>query len=142
MRIRLTQILFLSAGVVLAVLLAVAGYVFLVPAHGQYWDLDPQLSPEAAAEAAFENGDYRFLGARVFFKEAKEAEVVYGISACVNHPLGSGRPKEYAHFAELHGTDAWPTMDVIRDFADAYNFRLRDLLETHTATRCYGFDVG
>ena len=142
MTIRLTQVLFLSAGVAVAVLLAVAGYVSLVPSHGQFWELDPKLSPEAAAEKAFEDGDYRFLGARVFVRDAKEAEVVYGISGCVNHPLGSGRPRSYVYYAELRGTDAWPTMDAIRDFADAYNFRLWDLLEEHTETRCHGFDVG
>ncbi len=142
MTIRLSQILFLSAGSLLVVLLAVAGYVSLVPSDGQFWGLDPKLSPETAAEKAFADGDYRFLGARVFFKEAKEAEVVYGIFDCVNHPLGSGRPRRYVHYAELRGTDAWPTMDAIRDFADAYNFRLWDLLEEHTETRCHGFDVG
>ena len=142
MKISLTQILFVLVGASLAVLLAVVGYVSLVPSDGQFWSIDPELSPESAAEIAFTDGDFRFLGARVFFKEAKEAEVVYGISGCRNHPLGDGQPKTYANFAELRGADAWGNFDSIRDFADSYNFRLWDLLEERTDTKCWGFDVG
>ena len=122
--------------------MAIIGFAWLVPSDGQYWDIDQRLSPETAAEAAFASGDYRFLGSRVYFKETKEAEVVYGISGCRNHPLGDGRANAYANFAELRGEDAWTVFDNIRDFADAYNFRLWELLEKNTDTTCYGFDVG
>ena len=142
MKISLTQLLFALVGASVAVLLAVAGYVSLVPSDGQFWGIDPKLSPETAAEQAFADGDYRFLGARVFFKEAKEAEVVYGISGCRNHPLGDSRTKSYANFAELRGAEAWANFDSIRDFADSYNFKMWDLLEKDTDTRCWGFDVG
>jgi len=141
MTIRLSQLLFLSAGLAVVVAMVVIGYVSLVPSDSQYWDIDPKLSPEAAAEAAFTAGDYRFLGSRVYFGEAKEGEVVYGISGCRNHPLGNGRSKAYANFAELRGEDAWAKLDSIRDYADAYNIRLWDLLETYTDTTCYGFDL-
>jgi len=124
------------------VLLAVAGYVSSVPSAGQYWGLDPNISPEAAAEEAFTEGDFRFLGARIYFKESKEAEMVYGIFNCVDHPLGNGWPNSYARYAELDGMDARAIADSIRDFADSYNFRLWDLLEEHTDTRCSGYDVG
>jgi hypothetical protein len=142
MTIRLSQLLFLSAGFAVVVAMAVIGFAWLSPTDGQYWSIDPQLSPEAAAEAAFRAGDYRFLGSRVYFGEAEEAEVVYGISSCRNHPLGNGRSKAFANFAELRGEDAWAKFDSIRDYADAYNFRLWDLLEKNTDTTCYGFDVG
>ncbi|MDJ0904558.1 MAG: hypothetical protein QNI96_00960 [Woeseiaceae bacterium] len=142
MMIRLSQLLLLSAGLAVVVAMMVIGYAWLVPADGQYWGIDPQLSPEAAAEEAFAAGDYRFLGSRVYFGEAKEAEVVYGISRCRNHPLGDGGAATYANFAELRGEGAWDAFDSIRDYADSYNFRLRDLLENNTDTKCYGLDVG
>ena len=142
MTIRFSQLLFLSAGFAVVIAMTIVGYSWLVPSQGQYWGIDPQLSPEMAAEAAFETGDYRFLGSRVYFGESKEAEVVYGVRSCMNHPLGNGQSTAYANFAELRGEDAWTTFDSIREFGDAYNFRLWKLLEKHMGTTCFGFDVG
>ena len=142
MIVRFPQLLFLSAGFLLVVLLAVAGYVIFVPSPAQYWGLDPDLSPTQAAEQAFADGDYRFLGARVILEQGNEAEIVYGIFNCVDHPSGKGRPGAYTRFAELRGMDAWATADSVRDFADTYNFRIQELLEEHTDARCSGYDVG
>ena len=60
MTIRLSQLLFLSAGFAVVVSMAIIGYAWLVPPEGQHWGIDPQLSPEDAAEAAFSAGDLRF----------------------------------------------------------------------------------
>ena len=88
MKISLAQSLFALAGASVAVLLVVAGYVSLDSSDGRFWGIDPKMSPETAAE------------------------------------------------------EAWENFDSIRDFADSYNFRMRDLLEKATDARCWGFDVG
>ena len=142
MALRLSHILFLSAGTAVAVALVYVGYVSVVPSAGEFWGIDPDKSPEVAAEEAFAQGDYRFLGARVRHRETKEAEFVYAVFNCVNHPLGEGWPKEYARFAEVEGIGAWSEASFIRDFADSYNFRLWALLEEHTEASCSGYDVG
>lgn len=126
----------------MAVALALIGFISTVPSAGEYWGIESSKLPGTAAEEAFAQGDYRFLGARVRHKGVKEAELVYGIFNCVNHPLGNGRPKEYTHFAEVEGINAWSETTVIRDFADSYNFRLWALLEEHTDAKCSGYDVG
>ena len=142
MTLRFSQILFQSAGTAVAVALVYIGYVSVLPSASEYWGIDAGKSAEVAAEEAFSRGDYRFLGARVRGQEGKEAEFVYAIFNCVNHPLGDGLPKEYARFADVEGIDAWSETSYIRDFADSYNFRLRTLLEEHTEARCSGYDVG
>ena len=124
------------------VALVYIGYFSVVPSAGEYWGIDSDKSPEVAAEEAFAQGDYRFLGARVRHQKEKENEFVYAIFNCVNHPLGDGLPKKYARFADVEGIDAWSETSYIRDFAYSYNSRLRALLEEHTEARCSGYDVG
>ena len=141
MKLGLSQILFLSAGVAVIVLLAFAGYIASIPSAAQYWSIDPEKAPEQAAEEAFAAGDYRFLGVRIQHEGEKESEFVYAIFRCADHPLGGVRPKDYAHFADIDGMDAWSSADSMRPFADAYNYRLWDLLEEHTDAKCSRYDV-
>ena len=141
MNSNLSQILFVSAGAVLAIALIYIGFFSTVPSAGEYWGFSPDKSPKVAAEEAYANRDFRFLGVRVLHGQATEAEMVYGIYNCVGHPLGDDW-QSYTRVAEVEGMDAWSETTLIRGFAEAYNFRLRALLEEHTDAKCFGFDVG
>ncbi len=141
MNSNLSQILFVSAGAVLAIALIYIGFFSTIPSAGEYWGLSPDKPPKIAAEKAYAIGDLRFLGVRVLHGEVAEAELVYGIFNCVSHPLGEGW-ESYTRVAEVEGMDAWSEATLIRKFAETYNLRLRELLEENTNAKCSGFDVG
>lgn len=138
MRVRL---LIYTAASALIVLLAAAGYMASIPAPGQYWGLDPKLSPVQAAERSFASSDFRFLGVRVHYSQVEEDEFVYAIFRCSGHPSGLGDPRDFANYAELDGVDAWEKVEGIGDYAYDYNISLLALLESKTAATCSVYDI-
>lgn len=130
-----------TAGSVLIVLLAVAGYLASIPSPAQYWGFAPDVSPIQAAERSYSEDDYRFLGARVINNQLGEGEIVYEIFRCNDHPSGHSDPKSFANYAELEGIDAWNKAENIREYARVYNLALLDLFETNSDTRCSTYDI-
>lgn len=141
MTIKLPQLLMYTAASAVVVLLATAGYLASIPSPGQYWGLDPELSPVQAAERSFASNDLRFLGARVRNNQLEEGKLVYAIFRCSDHPSGLGDPRDFANYAELDGIGAWDGVESIREYAYDYNVSLLELLESETPTRCSVYDI-
>ena len=130
---QLMRILLYSGFAAVVVLLIYFGLYWSTPTAAQYWGLARGTDPAAAAAAAYEAGDHRFLTIQFDWQGANIENDIVGISGCWNHPAGEPIPTH--ENTEMSLSDS-TVEDRLYDFALSYNATLAQLMNDELHAGC------
>ena len=133
---QIPRLLFYSAFLAVAVLLAWLGYYLATPKPADYWGLDSSLSPADLAKRAYAANDFRFLTIRSDLKHGPSESHITGILGCTNHPAGPKIPVRPNTQIDIEDR---ATAEWLFDYVWAYNARLAQLLNDEKDAGCRVF---